>query len=295
MSGATNGTHSAPSASEAKRSNLGTVNRYDRPSKNGGLSKEKLQRNVKFGTVKSLENGNQSEPVNNTTSSHLGPRSESSFELSRLFSPESESKVNPPGSSVGTSGGQASCAATKSAEVVSEPSLNNKSCDSKKTASSPVIGKCIQENGVRKYSLSDKQNTDSVQTSGKSSGTPTETITKSKNSMVADNCVPPQNENIKVEESTDEREDSPNTFVGFTKEMIVESPIAKCFVKHDTDESKQERKRRQREKQQAFKMKMKDKIQSGNSSGGTATGSKKTGSSSEASVWNDEDSMVGEG
>lgn len=56
-------------------------------------------------------------------------------------------------------------------------------------------------------------------------------------------------------ESTIRETASPNSFMGFTNDMIATSPSAK---KLNLSDDKEERKRRQREKQHAFKMKMKN-------------------------------------
>ncbi|KAK4329395.1 hypothetical protein Pmani_000250 [Petrolisthes manimaculis] len=56
-------------------------------------------------------------------------------------------------------------------------------------------------------------------------------------------------------ESADRETASPNSFMGFTNDMIATSPSAK---KLNLADDKEERKRRQREKQNAFKMKMKN-------------------------------------
>ncbi|KAG7161938.1 DNA repair protein RAD52-like [Homarus americanus] len=94
-----------------------------------------------------------------------------------------------------------------------------------------------------------------------------------------------------LKEITKERENSPNSFIGFTKDMIVHSPISKSNS-NEVDEYKSERKRRQREKQQAFKMKMKDRHPSVNPSHGTTPN--KPDTASEASLFDNGDDVVGE-
>ncbi|XP_045585479.1 uncharacterized protein [Procambarus clarkii] len=110
------------------------------------------------------------------------------------------------------------------------------------------------------------------------------------NNLSMSECVNNSHRKMELAEVTEERENSPNSFIGFTKEMIVISPMTKS-PKHKFDENKQERKRRQREKQQAFKMKMKNRNLPGNSANLIVLNKPET---SEASLWDDGGDMVGE-
>ncbi|XP_053650585.1 DNA repair protein RAD52 homolog isoform X2 [Cherax quadricarinatus] len=103
-------------------------------------------------------------------------------------------------------------------------------------------------------------------------------------------CMNKPHKKVEFAETTEERVNSPNSFIGFTKEMIVQSPISK-FPKSKYDENKNERKRRQREKQQAFKMKMKERNFPENSACLMTMNKPET---SEVSLWDDGGDMVGE-
>lgn len=86
---------------------------------------------------------------------------------------------------------------------------------------------------------------------------------------------------------------SPNSFVGFTKDMIIQSPGRSGENNQVSDEEKRlERKRKQKEKQQEFKRKMKGNQQSLETSSAKWNGSNTT---LDTDLWGDSEEIVGEG
>ncbi|XP_042234575.1 uncharacterized protein LOC121874496 [Homarus americanus] len=178
---------------------------------------------------------------------------------------------------------------TSSLSVQAECSLiKNKSCDISKISSPSVLNKStpLNEPTVDEVKSSVKDTSQ-----GTVAGDPAEASLKLTIQQVTD-CTNNYLKNMTgLKEITKERENSPNSFIGFTKDMIVHSPISKSNS-NEVDEYKSERKRRQREKQQAFKMKMKDRHPSVNPSHGTTPN--KPDTASEASLFDNGDDVVGE-
>lgn len=151
---------------------------------------------------------------------------------------------------------------TSSPKQQSESSLtmfSNKESSMNKTSSPSALNKDLV---IFDNLSSDEPIVDAVKlsvndgTEFKSDGIPGKVTLKLNNSQISDSSDHPH-KTVGLRE-TEERENSLNSFIGFTKEMIMHSPTAKC-TKNKLDVNKQERKRRQKEKQQAFKMKMKEK------------------------------------
>lgn len=89
-----------------------------------------------------------------------------------------------------------------------------------------------------------------------------------------------------------DRVSSPNSFVGFTKDMIVQSPAKSGENNLLSDEEKRlERKRKQKEKQQEFKRKMKGSQQSLDTSSAKVNGSS---AMLDSNLWGDNEDIVGE-
>ncbi|XP_063595130.1 uncharacterized protein LOC134772038 [Penaeus indicus] len=109
---------------------------------------------------------------------------------------------------------------------------------------------------------------------------------------VKPSVMPPlEAHNTPYPEHTD-RVSSPNSFVGFTKDMIVQSPAKSGENTLLSDEEKRlERKRKQKEKQQEFKRKMKGSQQSLDTSSAKVNGSNTV---LDTNLWEDSEDVVGE-
>lgn len=230
-----------------------------------------------------VQNQNQSLPLaENTNSTSV---------LSKSF-PATDKSVSTTETSA-VCEGQMSCLPKKHAESLVTV-FSNKQSDMNKASPPSVLDKNIAL--IEDNLSSDEPVVDALRFSVKDStilstcGVPAELTLKPQNPQALDTSDHPH-KNVGLVE-TEERENSLNSFIGFTKEMILHSPIAKT-TKSKLDVNKQERKRRQKEKQQAFKMKMKEKHITNSTVHLMSVN--KAGTALETSSWDDGDDMVGEG